>query len=256
MIGRAQITRRAEREGVSAATVERDWVLAHVVAQLPPLRQGGLVFKGGTSLRLCHVSGHRYSADLDFSLVGLDVGAAVATLERAVAAAQQHVGLERAEIQDSPVPAISYVGPLGRERRIKLDIAADELVESTCSVAILPVWDDLPAVGEVTVYTTGEILAEKLRCIMQRSQCRDLYDVHVLVDVVGVDPGDVVEAFRRKSRHRSLDPDEFATTLARRLETYKRRWSNELAEYVGPDVAPFDAVERAVRRRLRSAGLL
>jgi hypothetical protein len=34
----------------------------------------GLVFKGGTALRLCHINDYRYSADLDFSLVSGSIG--------------------------------------------------------------------------------------------------------------------------------------------------------------------------------------
>lgn len=225
MIGRAQITRRADREGVPVATVERDYVLAHVVAQLPPLGRSGLVFKGGTALRLCHVEGHRYSADLDFSLVDLDVATALTALAVAVEAARTHVGLERAAVVESgTLPSITYVGPLGRERRIKLDLADDELVEDVCEVGLLPVWDDLPRLGTVAVYTTSEILAEKLRCIMQRAQCRDLYDAYVLINDVGLDPADVADTFRRKARHRSLNPDELDTKLLRRLDSYRKRW--------------------------------
>ncbi len=70
MITRAHITRRAAQDGVPAITVERDYVLAHVVAGFATLSNDtGLVFKGGTALRLCHIDDYRYSADLDFSLV-------------------------------------------------------------------------------------------------------------------------------------------------------------------------------------------
>ena len=35
----------------------------------------GLVFKGGTALRLCYFEDYRYSADLDFSVVEGDLNA-------------------------------------------------------------------------------------------------------------------------------------------------------------------------------------
>lgn len=47
MTNRARITRQAARDGVPAPTVERDYVLAHIVAALGALDDGhGLVFKG------------------------------------------------------------------------------------------------------------------------------------------------------------------------------------------------------------------
>jgi len=70
VISRAQITRRASKDGVDARVVERDYVLAHVVAAISSHdTHETLVFKGGTSLRLLHFEQYRYSADLDYSLV-------------------------------------------------------------------------------------------------------------------------------------------------------------------------------------------
>jgi predicted nucleotidyltransferase component of viral defense system len=55
VLTRHAITRRADDDGVDAAIVERDSILAHVVAQLhraTPKDGGTLVFKGGTVLPL------------------------------------------------------------------------------------------------------------------------------------------------------------------------------------------------------------
>jgi hypothetical protein len=65
MITKAQITRRASKEGVSARTVERDYVLAHVVAAVATSK------KGGTALRMCHFKEFRYS-------VGESIAASIA----------------------------------------------------------------------------------------------------------------------------------------------------------------------------------
>lgn len=72
MLTRHAITRRADTDGVDAAVVERDYVLAHVVAQLHRARpedSGRLVFKGGTALRFVYLPDYRYSADLDFTIL-------------------------------------------------------------------------------------------------------------------------------------------------------------------------------------------
>jgi hypothetical protein len=47
------------------------------------------------------------------------------------------------------------------------------------------------------------------RCILQRLQCRDFYDLYILLYVERVDPQEAVELFRRKARHLNLDPDTF-----------------------------------------------
>lgn len=84
MSNRARITQQAARDGVPAPAVERDYVLAHIIAGLGSLGdQHGLVFKGGTALRLCYFEDYRYSADLDFSVVEGDLNAAYKTVEAA-----------------------------------------------------------------------------------------------------------------------------------------------------------------------------
>ena len=86
MTNRAQITRQAARDGVPAPTVERDYALAHIVAAIGTLADGhGLVFKGGTALRMCYFEDYRYSADLDFSVVDGDLDGAYATIDTALA---------------------------------------------------------------------------------------------------------------------------------------------------------------------------
>jgi predicted nucleotidyltransferase component of viral defense system len=69
---RARNYSTSRSRGVSAAVVERDYILAHIVAQLHLVvleDEGRLVFKGGTALRLVHIGDYRYSADLDFTLI-------------------------------------------------------------------------------------------------------------------------------------------------------------------------------------------
>lgn len=145
-----------------------------------------------------------------------------------------------------------YVGPLGAERTIKLDLADDELVVSTEKRSLLKRWTDLPEV-EVAAYTTLEITAEKLRCVLQRLQCRDFLDLDLLLD--DEDLTAAAELFRRKAIHKGLDPATFAEKFEKRVKDYEKRWDQELGEYLG-EVPHFDEVERNVRRALRRAQLL
>jgi len=81
VINRNEIIRRADSDGVSAATVERDYVLTHVMCGIPRHEAAErMIFKGGTALRLCYVENFRYSADLDFSLDHLSRDDAVAVV--------------------------------------------------------------------------------------------------------------------------------------------------------------------------------
>ena len=193
-------------------------MLAHNMAGLCGLgNDHGLVFEGGTALRLCYFEHYRYSADLDFSVVDGDLAAAYATIEAALAAVTGSV--DALTLTNDRPCRIGYQGPLGRPRSLKLDIAADELVLNVDAIGLLPRWPDLPRTDEIPVYPFAEIAGEKLRCIMQRMQCRDLFDLWLLFEDAGVDPLDACETFRSKAEHRSLDPAQFEPSYRTRLET-------------------------------------
>jgi len=256
MITKAQIIRLASLEGVPAKTVERDYVLAHVVAAIAQSKEDKgsmLVFKGGSALRLCHVEGYRYSADLDFSVVGGSVEDALGVIARALGATGGSVAGLR--LTDGVPPRIAYLGPLGRERTLKLDLADDEVVFHTERRVLLQRWPDLPADASVLVYTLLEIAAEKLRCVLQRLQCRDLLDLHLLFEM-DVDPVEAAELFRPKAQQRRLDPATFPSRYRERLGQYQKRWDAELREHVPGSLPHFGEIERRVSRYLRRAGLI
>lgn len=199
MSNKAQITQRAARDNVPAATVERDYVLTHVIAGLASIpQQHGLVFKGGTALRLCFFEEYRYSADLDFSVVTGTIEDAYEVIQAALAATGG--AIDTLYLTDDDPIKIAYQGPLGRERKLKLDIADDEIVLNTETIGLIPRWDDMPDQHGLTVYSLSEITGEKLRCVMQRLQCRERWAKELNIHVAGDIPHfDQVE--RSVARH-------------------------------------------------------
>lgn len=254
MIHQNVIKRRADEDGLPAPTVERDYVLAHVLTAIAErdLDQR-LVFKGGTSLRLCHFEDYRYSADLDFSLTGgVDAEAATRLIAEALVDCREQIGLPLLELDDRRPPRINYVGPLGAKPRfVKLDLASDELVEDITVLPIRRRYEDQEE-GRCRVYTLEEIAAEKLRCVMQRLQCRDLLDLYELLVVNDIDAEAVWPLFKRKARHRDRDPDRFGESFDDRVSRWEERWDRELIEYTASQ-PEFDGVLRSVRRELRFA---
>jgi predicted nucleotidyltransferase component of viral defense system len=260
VLTRHALARRADADGVDAAVVERDYVLAHVVAQLHRARPndgGRLVFKGGTALRFAYLRDFRYSADLDFTVLGGSTEEAAASLSGVLEAARSHAGLSRLELTEDDKTAISYVGPLGaaRPRHIKLDFATDEHVESVDEHILFDIWPDLPDPVPFAVYPIDEIGAEKLRCVIQRVQCRDLYDLFRLTEDAGLSLAEVRPLFEHKAQAKSLDPSAFAQRFEDRIERYGQRWNTEMSEHLA-DPPLFDDIVRVLRRHLRKAGLL
>lgn len=253
MIGRGEITKAAQRDGVDAQTVGRDYVLAHVAAAIGQAGGEHLVLKGGTCLRLAHYPGYRYSADLDYSVQVIDVVAALGVVKSALDACRERAALPHLRLADEKdLLRVEYVGPLGaKTRTIKLDLVDDELVLEHAELPISVGWRDLPEGARLCAYTLTEICAEKLRCTIQRRQCRDVYDLWALL--AGRGGADLFEAwhrFERKAEHRHLDPTRFFDRWDGGLDWYEARWEAELVDYLGDKCPDFASVSRDLTRRV------
>ena len=236
--------------------VERDYVLTHIMHSVAATRGAEqLIFKGGTALRLCFYENYRYSADLDFSVVNVSLEDAHAAIAQALESCQERVGFEVCELTEEDPPRIKYLGTLGRAQTIKLDIATDELVLEQENRSLLIRYEDQPENDEtLSVYSLTEVTAEKLRCVIQRHQCRDPFDLHFLLVGEGVNIEDAWASFDRKARHRGIDPQSFEGRLSERESRYGKEWSREIEEHLGTEAPPFEQTMRELRRALRSRG--
>lgn len=260
MIAKGFITQRANDEHLPAQTIERDYILSHLCADIGAMGDGRLVFKGGTLLRLCYFEDYRYSADLDFSAVdGLTVDGARALVGEAISACRARLEMPVLDLTDGDrAPSwVTYIGPLGaKPRKLKLDISDDELVTSRAHVALQRRWPDIPHDAAIEGYTLNEVSAEKVRCIAERLQCRDLYDIHELLDGGQVDALDAWHLYLRKAENdagrgrQRTPPREWSAMFERRLAAYSDRWDGELGDYLPGHVPRFDDIERRARRHL------
>ena len=123
MIGRGEITKQAQSDRVDAQTAERDYILAHVAIEIAAGAGERMVLKGGTSLRLAHYDNYRYSADLDYSLLGITAYEAFNLIAEALGRCRDRIGIDILELDtNASPPRISYVGPLAaKPRSIKVD---------------------------------------------------------------------------------------------------------------------------------------
>lgn len=262
MIGRPELSRLAVAAGVSERAQEKDYVLAWLLAARATLGPADFVFKGGTALRRCYFSGYRYSEDLDFTA---DNQPTLEDIWAVVDGWCRWIG-DEAGIQATRVVAgknrggtafIEYIGPLRAAdgRSIKIDVSSDETVrDGSQRRALLSEYSDLKegAIG-VDVYGLEEIWAEKARSLMQRSEPRDLYDLHQLLEHESTLAERARDLFRRKAIAKSLEPNELLARLGDREGTWERLWHGRLEAQVR-ELPEFDGVWRRLTRGLRQAG--
>lgn len=146
---------------------------------------------------------------------------------------------------------IEYEGPLGRVRRLKLDLDQDELVFSAERRSLLQRYGDAGPSAGLPTYSLEEIAAEKLRCVMQRLQCRDFYDLHQLFEGRHVDRSDAWEMFEAKARHKNIDPGGFFKRFEARIPHYEDRWVDEMSDHVLGELPQFKTALRQLRRHIR-----
>jgi predicted nucleotidyltransferase component of viral defense system len=186
MLTKAQIQRMAQRNGVGMQVQERDY-LQHLILWLLYSRSQGLIFKGGTALRLVY-GGNRYSEDLDFN-GPQDVSVLQSLWEIVVAGLGDFgIGAEMRNAWSSDVGYsfdVSFRGPLydGRDHskgKVRIDVnRRPEEVESRRELVTSEYDDVRPFV--VTVLTLDHLLAEKVRAMVVRGKPRDLYDIWLLL---------------------------------------------------------------------------
>jgi predicted nucleotidyltransferase component of viral defense system len=204
---RIRLQEARKRLGIPWEVLERDYVLFWILAGIGQvdLLHDTLVLKGGTALKKCYFGNYRLSEDLDFSgLTGVPTGEA---MERAVgdacnAAAKLleeyapvEISCERCT-ERAPHPegqeAFTIRARLPWQRRpqtrIMIETTMDEKILKPVQVRkILHEYGE-PYEAVARVYALEEIVAEKLRAILQhaeqldqrgwsRSRARDYYDL-------------------------------------------------------------------------------
>lgn len=263
---------RAGGRRIVEAVLERDYCLAWFLVGLSrsPLRER-LLFKGGTALKRCYFADYRFSEDLDFTLAtpteiddireGLE--AVYREVERDSGIVFRYSRPDRKSHRNSHTFYLSYEGPLPSvsPKEVKVDITIRE--QLVCAPEDRPVlrgydeYEDLPEDALVRAYTLDEIGVEKLVAFTDRArnEPRDLYDLWKLTEEHHVDFGMLVPDIDRKLAFRGRTHATLAAHLDKKEGRYKKLWNARL----GPQMValpPFEDVFRAVRRAMRSAGLI
>ena len=204
---RTRLQMAAQRTGLRSDVTVRDYLLSWVLAGISRVSELGdsLVFKGGTALNKCYFGDYRFSEDLDFSgLEDTPTGAEMDELigevcEVAVSLLEEYDPVEisfRRYTERRPHPggqqAFDIYPVLSWQRqpstRVRVEITMDEPVIQR--VERRPVLHDYGEAldADIQVYALEEIVAEKLRAILQqtrrldegtwfRSRARDYYDI-------------------------------------------------------------------------------
>jgi len=248
-----EVNRIAGEKGISPGIIEKDYVLSKMLWCFSSLKflYNNLVFKGGTVLRKFYFHHWRYSEDLDFSSI------IVPTVEQMSEAVEEtktllmdefgvviEVGKPHVVFGEAGKVAyiefiLKYTGPLRKSSNVKssfrLDITCDEMViNPTNTQKSLSEYSD-DKEFTLKVYSLTEILAEKLRSVLQRRKSRDYYDVWRILKYHQneIDADAVRDVFKTKLRHREIEFPAVETFFDKsHLNTVRAYWERGLAHQI------------------------
>jgi len=271
MISADLIGKIASEHNVDPGIVEKDYVLSKTLMALSQidLFNQNLLFKGATALKKCYYPDWRFSEDIDLTATKpLEPGKIKAIFQGTVDEVDSLFGLSMRVMEYSQYPKnveepitaslkLGYDGPLrkssGQKNNIRVDIAFDEVVVSVpITKPILTSYtDDIEA--QVRLYSLEEIMAEKLRSILQRGKSRDYYDVWLLFKdfVEDFDCEYTRDILYEKCEFKQIprpQPDEFFDPA--RLAEAERFWERGLAHQLNA-LPAFSEVIAALRKQLK-----
>lgn len=281
---RARLQEARKRHGLPWEALERDYLLSWILAGISRVEvlRGTLVFKGGTALKKCYFGDYRFSEDLDFTGVGsVPTGSAMETAMReacatAVKLLDPYVPVEivcERHMEREPHPAgqeafdirARFPWHRGLQTTVMVETALDEkLMRPAVMRSVLHDYGE-PFEAQVSVYSLEEVVAEKLRAILQhmrslerrgwaRSRARDYYDLWRILGAYRdrLDVSDFASFVRGKCAFKNVTfsgPESFFPEAM--LTTVEKTWTQWLGPLV-PNLPPYKTVIEELRPQVDS----
>ncbi|VAW16796.1 hypothetical protein MNBD_BACTEROID03-1447 [hydrothermal vent metagenome] len=283
MLLKREIEKHAEAISVAKSTVDKDWVLGHfidAIFSVPECRES-LIFKGGTCLRKCYFPDYRFSEDLDFTSSNPDFELDKKILGKIVDLIAKRTGIPLHVQELSPLKfkdrltgykaMVKFWGadhsrnqaPPPPDRwttSIKIEIILfEQLVFPVEIREVHHRYSDKLSKAPLTVpcYSINEVLAEKLRALIQRSYTapRDFYDIWYLSEnVPGIDWKVITEAFHKKMAFKGLTFTGIDQMINEENDKrLKAAWENSLAHQIPEkSMAEYETVKEGIVRLLNT----
>jgi predicted nucleotidyltransferase component of viral defense system len=253
MISATEIEEKSAEFDIHTAHVQRDYVFGWLLAAIygGTALRGHLVFKGGNAFRKAYFEATRFSTDLDFSTQSPVDPAFLATeLNRACAIAQEASGVKfeteatrveekRLARQQQDQDRTIYQARLyfqdfyGNREGVLISIRMDvtELDRILLPIQkrnlIHPYSDAKECRAELRCVKLEELLASKLKCLLQRRHAYDLYDFIYSVFVkheIDVNRIEIARAFLDKTIFRPNPVAARDLLLGLPFEKFREAW--------------------------------
>ena len=225
MIEKGEIDAKSAEFEIHSSNVQRDYVFGWLLCAIyrSSYLSDLLILKGGNCFRKVYFPDTRFSADLDFSTqTAIDVSRLASELNECCRFVQDRSGVifetERTRINEDRRAGDSgitlwkgrlYFKDFYGERSsllisVRLDISEFDRVDLPIQVRPLvhPYSDTEHCKAKVRCLSLEELIAIKMKCLLQRRHSHDLFDLVYAVffeHAEGLNRGQVVDSFLRKT---------------------------------------------------------
>ena len=259
MISAEQIKRIAREEKLTAGVVEKDYALTWLLRGFYLVNSGlddRFVLKGGTAIRKVYFpQTWRFSEDLDFTVAKAVESESIKesmqqVFDRLLRESGINYSFESFHLTEGSIIAnVQFLGPLNFTNRIRQDISLKEkMVLEPERRPIRTNYSDLPEF-EVLVYSLGEILAEKIRSIMQRGYSRDYYDVWRLLKENKFKDSEIKRLLKRKCELNRIKYEPSLLFDEKRLSEAQSFWEKGLL-HLTKELPKFEVIISEIKERL------
>jgi predicted nucleotidyltransferase component of viral defense system len=251
MIKAKEIDEKAKEFEIHTSDVQRDyvfgWLLFGIFTQ--SVLKDEIFLKGGNALRKGYFLNTRYSTDLDFGIphdIDQEINKVCATVqERAgVVFVQNDIRVEeKFTATDAPLPDLKvyevrvyFKDFYGNSKHMKLRVSMDVtrfdrvLLDTQHLPLIHPYSDAAEVACNIRCMMLEEIIATKLKCMMQRQHAPDLFDYSYSIQKLGgsLDRSEVMRALIQKTIF-SRNPFSLKGILLKTaFDYYRQEWAKSV----------------------------
>jgi predicted nucleotidyltransferase component of viral defense system len=268
MITTTELKEQAAEFGLNESDIQRDYVFGWLISGIfrESVMRDAIVLKGGNALRKGYFPGTRFSDDLDLSTdQGIDSEKLLNDLNNVCSITQDATGI-RFDLDRNRIAGEHYIDSTRRAFKIKLYFK--DLIGTSDHITIsvrmdvtefdrlmLPVQtrqlihpysDAADCSTPIRCIKLEEALADKLKCLLQRRYCYDIFDLVYGAFIsrdIALDRSEMMQVFLRKTIFSGSPAAAKSLLLELPLDLFRGYWG----KVVVPSVSRFsfdDAIDR------------
>ena len=244
MVTREELKMLSQKENLSLGIVEKDFVLTYILNKIynSDLKDK-LIFKGGTALHKIYLH-KRLSVDLDFTEINKS---SLEEIKKVIEDKEINSKIKDInENNDSINIILSYSSVLNFKNNIRIQISKREkpilkVIKKKLKSYFYPDF-------EVLTFKFEELVAEKMRALIQRNKPRDYLDVYYALNEKDINFNNIIKLTKQKLKNVNDSYD--INKIFNDIDLVRSLWKEDLRELI-LNIPDFNHVIKKLKERFK-----